>query len=210
MWQCRKKTEITYNPALFCRRSLNEGQLSSQVVYLPGLTVVSLTRKCVGSWNRKACPVLCHIRLCHVWKELPLQLDVWHSSCERAHDPTDILFFNLYSILVNQSIEPFSVPTLSVLHLRLHPWAPASSLAQLGLKFTQERKSGPFNMNQSNQSWPHTAQSQRGAAGRDGYKAPSQRKPLLLLFVVLHLVEQQVIPLYKHVHFWAPSQVLKQ
>lgn len=148
----QKETEIMYNPPLSCRRSLNEGHLGSQVVYLPGLTVVSITRKHLGSWNRRGCLVLCHIRLCHVWKELPLQLDVWGPSCERAHDPTDTDFFFfvcvLFPILVNQSIESFFVSTLSVLHLRLHPWAPALSLAQVGLQFTQERKSGPCNMNQ--------------------------------------------------------------
>lgn len=173
--------------------------------------MVWVTRNRVGSWNRRACPVLCHISLCYVWKELPLQLDVWGCSCERAHDPTDTYIFFvcvLFSILINQStFWPHFVCAAS----QTPSLSSSTVLSTTGAPIHTEKKTWAFQHEpKSNQSWPHTAQSQHGAGARDGYKAPSEWKLLLLLFVVLHLVEQQVIPLYKHVQFWAPSQALKQ
>lgn len=41
-----KETEIRYNQLLFCKASLNQGQLGSQVVYLQSLTVVSHQEAC--------------------------------------------------------------------------------------------------------------------------------------------------------------------
>lgn len=60
-----KETEIRSNQLLFCKASLNQAQLGSQVVYLQSPTVASLTRKHAGSWSGRACPILCHIGLCH-------------------------------------------------------------------------------------------------------------------------------------------------
>lgn len=207
----QKETEIMYNPPVFCKWSLNEGQFSSQVVYLPSLTGVLLTRECVDQGTRelvlssatsgfaclKGAPTAAWCMGFLLWK------DTW------SHRQILFLVSVLFPILVNQSFKPFFVPTLFVLRLRLHPWAPAVSLAQVGLQFTQQSLVLSA-WTRSNKSWPHTAQSQREAGVRDGCEALSDWNLLLLLFVVLHLVEWQVIPLYKHIHFWAPSQALKQ
>lgn len=207
----QKEREIMYNPPVFCKWSLNEGQFSSQVVYLPSLTGVLLTRNQMwGQGTREL--VLSSATSGFAMSERSSHCSlVYGTPLVKGHmiPQTNTFFVSvLLLILVNESFKPFFVPTLFVLHLRLHPWAPAASRAQVGLQFTQQG----LNLStwtRSNKLWPHCTEPAWGWSQRWLWSS-FRLKCIIVIICSASFSRMAVIALYKHVHFWAPSQALKQ
>lgn len=146
----QKETEVRHNLPLFWKRSLNEGHFGSQEVYLPSPTVVPLSRQSVRSWNRRACPVLCPTRLCHISERSP-HCSLSETPLVKGHliPHSQILFFVcvLFPILLNQSIKPLFCPLFVCAASQTPSLSTSTILSTRGAPI-HTGKSGPFNRNQ--------------------------------------------------------------